>query len=97
MTLADAIKCDGFRNPNKPGFCFSLGRTTPPRKLPFYGRLRERTEGDRFSLEEETWILGKRGGVKGCGERVPGKAPALEDPLAGRTSQESAVARGVIS
>lgn len=47
-------------------------------------------------MEEETWTLGKGGGVKGCGERVPGKAPAMEDPLAGRTSQEFAVARGVI-
>lgn len=69
----------------------------PPRKLPFNGRLRERTKGDRFSLEEETWTLGEGGGVKGCGERVPGKAPAMEDPLAGRTSQEFAVARSVIS
>lgn len=53
----------------------------PPRKLPFNGRFRERTEGDRFSLEG-----GGVAGIRGCGERVPGKALALEDSLAGRTS-----------
>lgn len=73
---------DGFRTPNKPGFCFTLNRTTPPKEIAFS------TGASRKELRETIPLgslnVGKGVGIKGSLERVPHRpGPWKTDELGG--------------